>query len=171
MTEDVYLTVITTTGTPHIGNYVGAIRPGIEASRDLETKHFYFLADYHSLAKNEDPEKIVCKETMTYSPSEGCVRDARVLLTPSVLPVKVGLLASRVALKECKSVSLHEHTEQIKTYVRRWNKEYKKIDIVRPYAKPGGHGEAAHEVVRSAGVVAAAFALGDRRRPSGELEP
>ena len=59
MTSEVYLTGITTTGTPHIGNYVGAIRPGIEASKDRETRHFYFLADYHSLAKNEDPDKIV----------------------------------------------------------------------------------------------------------------
>ena len=58
MTEDIYLTGITTTGTPHIGNYVGAFRPGIAASKDLTTKHFYFLADYHSLAKNEDPDKI-----------------------------------------------------------------------------------------------------------------
>ena len=58
MKTDIYLTGITTTGTPHIGNYVGAIRPGIEASKDLSTKHFYFLADYHSLAKNEDPDKI-----------------------------------------------------------------------------------------------------------------
>jgi tryptophanyl-tRNA synthetase len=59
MTQDIYLTGITTTGTPHIGNYVGAIRPGIEASKDLDTKHFYFLADYHSRAKNEEPAKIV----------------------------------------------------------------------------------------------------------------
>ena len=59
MTQDTYLTGITTTGTPHIGNYVGAIRPGIEASKDPNTRHFYFLADYHSLAKNEDPDKIV----------------------------------------------------------------------------------------------------------------
>ncbi len=58
MTTDIYLTGITTTGTPHIGNYVGAIRPGITASKDLSTQHFYFLADYHSLAKNEDPDKI-----------------------------------------------------------------------------------------------------------------
>lgn len=58
MTQDIYLTGITTTGTPHIGNYVGAIRPGIVASKDLTTQHFYFLADYHSLAKNEIPEKI-----------------------------------------------------------------------------------------------------------------
>jgi tryptophanyl-tRNA synthetase len=58
MSEEIYLTGITTTGTPHIGNYVGAIRPGIAASKDLSTKHFYFLADYHSLAKNEDPDRI-----------------------------------------------------------------------------------------------------------------
>ncbi|MEM9058678.1 MAG: tryptophan--tRNA ligase [Pseudomonadota bacterium] len=59
MTQETYLTGITTTGTPHIGNYVGAIRPGIAASQDATAEHFYFLADYHSLAKNEDPDKIV----------------------------------------------------------------------------------------------------------------
>ncbi len=58
MTTDIYLTGITTTGTPHIGNYVGAIRPGIAASKDAGKANYYFLADYHSLAKNEDPEKI-----------------------------------------------------------------------------------------------------------------
>jgi len=58
MTQDIYLTGITTTGTPHIGNYVGAIRPGIEASKDAGKQNFYFLADYHALAKNEDPDRI-----------------------------------------------------------------------------------------------------------------
>lgn len=58
MTQDIYLTGITTTGTPHIGNYVGAIRPGIAASKDRSKKNYYFLADLHALAKAEDPEKI-----------------------------------------------------------------------------------------------------------------
>jgi tryptophanyl-tRNA synthetase len=58
MSQDVYLTGITTTGTPHIGNYVGAIRPGIAASKDRSKKNYYFLADFHALAKAEDPEKI-----------------------------------------------------------------------------------------------------------------
>ena len=58
MTQDVYLTGITTTGTPHIGNYVGAIRPGIAASKDPKNKNYYFLADLHSLAKAEDPKKM-----------------------------------------------------------------------------------------------------------------
>jgi len=58
MSQDIYLTGITTTGTPHIGNYVGAIRPGIAASKDSQKKNYYFLADFHALAKNEDPDKI-----------------------------------------------------------------------------------------------------------------
>jgi tryptophanyl-tRNA synthetase len=58
MNQEIYLTGITTTGTPHIGNYVGAIRPGIAASKDAEKKNYYFLADFHALAKNEDPDKI-----------------------------------------------------------------------------------------------------------------
>ena len=58
MSKEIYLTGITTTGTPHIGNYVGAIRPGIAASKDPETRNFYFLADFHALAKNEDPDRI-----------------------------------------------------------------------------------------------------------------
>lgn len=53
------LTGITTTGTPHLGNYVGAIRPAIEASRRDDVESFYFLADYHALIKCEDPARIV----------------------------------------------------------------------------------------------------------------
>ncbi len=58
MANDIYLTGITTTGTPHIGNYVGAIRPGIAASKDSGKTNYYFLADYHALAKSENPDKI-----------------------------------------------------------------------------------------------------------------
>ena len=58
MSKQTWLTGITTTGTPHIGNYVGAIRPGIAASKDKSVNNYYFLADYHSLAKNEEPDRI-----------------------------------------------------------------------------------------------------------------
>ncbi|MEM6986473.1 MAG: tryptophan--tRNA ligase [Pseudomonadota bacterium] len=50
-----YLTGITTSGTPHLGNYVGAIRPAIEASQRTDTENYYFLADYHALIKCHDP--------------------------------------------------------------------------------------------------------------------
>ncbi len=52
------LTGITTTGTPHLGNYAGAIRPAIVASRDANVDSFYFLADYHALIKCDDPLRI-----------------------------------------------------------------------------------------------------------------
>jgi len=52
------LTGITTSGTPHLGNYVGAIRPAIAASRATGVESFYFLADYHALIKVEDPARI-----------------------------------------------------------------------------------------------------------------
>jgi tryptophanyl-tRNA synthetase len=52
------LTGITTTGTPHLGNYVGAIRPAIAASREANAESFYFLADYHALVKCDDPARV-----------------------------------------------------------------------------------------------------------------
>jgi tryptophanyl-tRNA synthetase len=58
MKKRTVLTGITTTGTPHLGNYVGAIKPCIEASHDEDVQSYYFLADYHALVKNQDPERI-----------------------------------------------------------------------------------------------------------------
>jgi tryptophanyl-tRNA synthetase len=55
MSKETVLTGITTTGTPHLGNYVGAIRPAIAASHTDDVNSFYFLADYHALVKNQDP--------------------------------------------------------------------------------------------------------------------
>ncbi|HEX7129787.1 MAG TPA: tryptophan--tRNA ligase, partial [Rhodanobacteraceae bacterium] len=53
------LTGITTSGTPHLGNYVGAIRPSVAASRRDDTDAFYFLADYHALIKCDDPARVM----------------------------------------------------------------------------------------------------------------
>ena len=53
-----FLTGITTTGTPHLGNFVGAIRPAVETSKDESLTSYYFLADYHSIIKCQDPERI-----------------------------------------------------------------------------------------------------------------
>ncbi|MFT4196804.1 MAG: tryptophan--tRNA ligase [Pseudoxanthomonas sp.] len=51
------LTGITTSGTPHLGNYVGAVRPAIAASRAPDSESFFFLADLHSLIKAQDPDR------------------------------------------------------------------------------------------------------------------
>ncbi|GGE73440.1 tryptophanyl-tRNA synthetase [Paenalcaligenes hominis] len=57
MTQRV-LTGITPSGTPHLGNYAGAIRPAVRASTQPDTDAFFFLADYHALVKCEDPSRV-----------------------------------------------------------------------------------------------------------------
>jgi len=58
MTIERFLTGITTSGTPHLGNYVGSIRPSVQASLRAGVQSFYFLADYHALIKIDDPARI-----------------------------------------------------------------------------------------------------------------
>ncbi len=58
MSKTRVLTGITTTGTPHLGNYVGAIRPAVAASRSPDVESYYFMADYHALIKCDDPARI-----------------------------------------------------------------------------------------------------------------
>jgi tryptophanyl-tRNA synthetase len=53
-----FLTGITPSGTPHLGNYAGMMRPAIAASRDKNVENFYFLADYHALIKCQDPDRV-----------------------------------------------------------------------------------------------------------------
>ena len=53
-----FLTGITTSGTPHLGNYVGSIRPSVGHSLRPGVESFYFLADYHALIKVHDPARI-----------------------------------------------------------------------------------------------------------------
>ncbi|MBR9828085.1 MAG: tryptophan--tRNA ligase [Oceanospirillales bacterium] len=58
MSKKTVLTGITTTGTPHIGNYLGAIKPAIEASENPAFNSFFFLADFHALIKCHEPERV-----------------------------------------------------------------------------------------------------------------
>jgi len=53
-----FLTGITTSGTPHLGNYVGSIRPAVRHSKAPGVESCYFLADYHALIKIDEPERI-----------------------------------------------------------------------------------------------------------------
>jgi len=49
----VAVTGIQATGTPHLGNYVGAIRPALSLAGAYES--LYFIADYHALNSIRDP--------------------------------------------------------------------------------------------------------------------
>jgi len=53
-----YLTGITTSGTPHLGNYVGSVRHSVRFSRQEDVQSFYFLADFHALIKVDEPARI-----------------------------------------------------------------------------------------------------------------
>lgn len=63
MSKRTVLTGITTTGTPHLGNYVGAIKPAIQSSHSEDVRACYFLADYHALIKCREPA-IVHRSTL-----------------------------------------------------------------------------------------------------------
>ncbi|GGJ98293.1 tryptophan--tRNA ligase [Luteimonas terricola] len=52
------LTGIKPTGVPHLGNYVGAIRPAVAASEAPGVESFFFLADYHALISTQDPLRV-----------------------------------------------------------------------------------------------------------------
>ena len=53
-----FLTGITPSGTPHLGNYAGMMRPAIAATRTPGVENFYFLADYHALIKCQEPGRV-----------------------------------------------------------------------------------------------------------------
>ena len=50
------LSGIKPTGTPHLGNYLGMIKPAIQLQETHQT--FYFIADYHALTSVRDPEQL-----------------------------------------------------------------------------------------------------------------
>ena len=52
----VSLTGIKPTGDPHIGNFIGAIRPAIALAQRYDA--YYFIADYHALTTVRDPEQL-----------------------------------------------------------------------------------------------------------------
>jgi tryptophanyl-tRNA synthetase len=54
MPKKTSLTGIKPTGIPHLGNYVGAIRPAIELAKSGDYEGYYFIADYHSLTTVHD---------------------------------------------------------------------------------------------------------------------
>jgi tryptophanyl-tRNA synthetase len=54
--KKIALTGIKPTGTLHIGNYFGAIKPALELTRDYDAR--YFIADYHALNMMKDPKQM-----------------------------------------------------------------------------------------------------------------
>ncbi len=57
MAGKTFLSGITPSGRPHLGNYFGAIRQHI-ALQEEAGERFFFIADYHALISSRDPEKL-----------------------------------------------------------------------------------------------------------------
>ena len=54
MNKPVILTGIKPTGHPHLGNYIGAIKPALEMAKSPILQSMYFIADYHALNAIQD---------------------------------------------------------------------------------------------------------------------
>lgn len=52
------LTGVQSTGTPHLGNILGAIAPAIQMANDSENDSFIFIADLHSLTQIKNPKEL-----------------------------------------------------------------------------------------------------------------
>jgi len=52
------LTGVQSTGTPHLGNLLGAIIPAIKMSEQSDNESFLFIADMHSLTQIKDAETL-----------------------------------------------------------------------------------------------------------------
>ena len=86
---DVILTGIKPTGSPHLGNYIGAIRPALElARRSPEARAMYFLADYHALTLVKDPVRFrdLCHELAATWIACGLDPDRQVFYRQSDVP-------------------------------------------------------------------------------------
>lgn len=58
MGQQISLTGVKPTGMPHLGNWVGAIRPAIELSHDADKQGYYFIADYHALTGLKEAQEL-----------------------------------------------------------------------------------------------------------------
>ena len=71
------LTGIQSTGTPHLGNILGAILPAIEMASDPANESFLFIADMHSLTQIKDVEVLRANTYATAAAWMACGLDTK----------------------------------------------------------------------------------------------
>ena len=81
------LTGVQSTGTPHLGNLLGAIIPAIELSNKPENESFLFIADLHSITQIKNGETLrgntystACARKSRFLPSVGCSTNSRIVM-------------------------------------------------------------------------------------------
>jgi len=70
------LTGIQSTGTPHLGNLLGAILPAIDMAKKSSEEAFLFIADMHSLTQIKDPEQLRANTQATAAAWLACGLDS-----------------------------------------------------------------------------------------------
>jgi tryptophanyl-tRNA synthetase len=78
------LTGVQSTGTPHLGNLLGAIIPAIQLSNDPKNESFLFIADLHSITQIKNGALL---RTNTYSTAAAwlaCGLDVNKVVLPAV---------------------------------------------------------------------------------------
>jgi tryptophanyl-tRNA synthetase len=58
MNKQIVLTGIKPTGMPHLGNYIGAIKPALQLAKQENVRPIYFIADYHALTTTHQREEL-----------------------------------------------------------------------------------------------------------------
>ncbi|MCY3714359.1 MAG: tryptophan--tRNA ligase [Gemmatimonadetes bacterium] len=154
---EVILTGIKPTGSPHLGNYIGAIRPALElARRSPEARAMYFLADYHALTLVKDPVRFrdLCHELAATWIACGLDPERQVFYRQSDVP-EVFELSWILSCSTSKGLMNRAHA--YKAQVDRHKRGGRDADTGYPDAGDadagkvdGGHGNAGAARVRNA---------------------
>lgn len=88
MEKKIVLTGIKPTGSPHLGNYLGAIKPALALAQDGQYQAMYFIADYHALTAIKNPEyfRHVCYEVAAVWLALGLDPDKAIFYRQSDIP-------------------------------------------------------------------------------------
>src|SRR5690606_8039606 len=110
------ITGIKPTGIPHLGNYVGAIRPAIQSIQDSNDEAFFFLADYHGIIGCYDPA-VIHESTKiiaaTWSACRFALHRLSFYLQPPVLDIPAFLWVFSYSVAGALQTSLREFSARV----------------------------------------------------------
>jgi tryptophanyl-tRNA synthetase len=126
MEKKVVLTGIKPTGMPHLGNYLGAIKPALKLAEDFEAR--YFIADYHSLNTVKDADTL----------RDYIYEVAAVWLASGLDPEKV-LIYKQSAVPETFELTTLINAFTSKGLMNRAHAYKAQVDVNREKGKPDDH--------------------------------
>ncbi|MBN2658181.1 MAG: tryptophan--tRNA ligase [Spirochaetales bacterium] len=126
MEKKVVLTGIKPTGMPHLGNYLGAIKPALKLAENYEAR--YFIADYHSLNTVKEADTL----------RDYIYEVAAVWLASGLDPDKV-LIYKQSAVPETFELTTLINAFTSKGLMNRAHAYKAQVDVNREKGKPDDH--------------------------------